>query len=198
MNSEEIIIIDKIKKGDKQIFRKLYQVYYQRMILYARSYVDNSNTAEDIVQDLFFHLWEKREDVTITTSFSSYLFRAVHNRCIQFLRHRKVEHGYKEFHQIKIREAEIMYYCAGDYSFSENRLNEIQKIIQKTYLSLPQKTNTIFSLSRKDFLSNTEIAQKLNINIKTVEYHITKALRAFREALSDFFILLVTFLSLFA
>ena len=186
MNTTEQNIIQLIQKGDKEVFRKLFDIYYRRLLLYAKSYTDSSSEAEDIVQDLFFSLWEKREELVILTSLSSYLFRVVHNRCIQFLRHKKVVNGFEIIHQLKLKDAELLYKTAYDYTFTEIRFKEIQTIFNQVSTKLPQKTGQIFRLSRESLKSNKEIAKKLNIEVKTVEYHITKALKIYYSALKDY------------
>jgi RNA polymerase sigma-70 factor (ECF subfamily) len=188
MDREEKHILKGIKQGDREVFRKLFDIYYQRLYLYARGYVEDSEAAKDIVQDLFINLWEKRKNLFINSSLSSYFFRAVHNRSIQFLRHKKVISEFKEKHALKLKEAEILYNTSAFFTFSEVRFNEIQDIYKRTYNSLPSKTREVFGLSRAKAMSYQDIARTLNINIKTVEYHISKALKIFHDALKDFFI----------
>ncbi|MBA7548347.1 hypothetical protein ES705_40799 [subsurface metagenome] len=183
-------ILSKIKHGDREVFRKLFETYYQRLTLYANSYVEDTSVSEDIVQDLFFHLWEKRTELAIFSSISSYLFRAVHNRSIQYLRHKRVTSDFNEKEQLKLKEVEILYNTSGDFTFSEIQLNEIESIVSKTYSSLPEKTKEIFRLSREDHRSYQKIADILKTNTKTVEYHISKTLKTLRMALKDYFFLL--------
>lgn len=194
MDKNENNIVRQIRQGDKEVFRDLFEIYYQRLFLYAKSYVGDPDTAKDIVQDLFIHLWEKRKNLVIISSLSSYFFRAIHNRSIQFLRHKKVISKYKEKHLLKLKEAEILYNTSVDFTLSDVQFNEIQNILNETYNSLPAKTREVFRLSRQEAKSNRVIANTLNINIKTVEYYITKALKVFHSALKDYFILFVPLL----
>jgi RNA polymerase sigma-70 factor (family 1) len=193
MDNFERSIILSIQRGDKEVFRKLFDIYYKRLLLFAKSYTDESGEAEDIVQDLFFNLWEKRDELIILNSLSSYLYRAVHNRCIQYLRHKKVTADFRTKHQLKLKEADIMYHSSSDFSFTELQFNELQHIIEQTSNRLPKKTREIFKLSRESFKSNKEIAGMLDLQVKTVEYHITKALKIFHTALKDFLILFLFF-----
>lgn len=187
MENKEKISARQIKKGDTAFFKELFDIYYQRLFLYARSYIGDQDIAEDLVQDMFCHLWEKRKDLVIFTSLSSYLFRAIHNRCIQYLRHRKVAGKYREIHKMKLREAEIMYNRATEFSFSEQQVKEIRALYDQTSQRLPEKTREIFRMSREDGLTNQEISDSLGISIKTVEYHMSKALKSFRMALKEYF-----------
>ena len=177
-----------IKSGDRTVFRELFDTYYTKLFLYARSYVEQEKEAEDIVQDLFFHLWDRRKDVVIFSSVSSYLFRAIHNRCIQHLRHRKVKKGYELKHFLKIKEAEAVYRTSSDFSFSSLQIKEIQVILDKVYDELPGKAREVFRLSREGSKSHKDIANTLDISVKSVEYHITQTLRKFRFALRDYLV----------
>ncbi len=194
MDNQEKKIVGLIKEGNKEAFRHLFDLYYHRLLLYAKSYVEDPIEAEDIVQELFFNLWEKREELEILTSLSSYLFRAVHNRCLQYLRHRKVAAEYELRHQLKMKEAEMLYSSSSDFTFTEVQFNEMQRIFDQAKKALPDKTQEIFTLSRDASKTNKEIAGLLNIEVKTVEYHITKALKTFHSALRDYFIILVLFI----
>jgi RNA polymerase sigma-70 factor (ECF subfamily) len=188
MEKTEKKIIKRIRNGDAKVFEELFNVYYQRLMLYAISYVEENNAAEDIVQEIFFCIWKNRKDNLINSSLSSYLFRAVHNRSIQYLRHKKVMSDFEEKHLLKIKEAEMLYNLAGDYHYSEIQYDEIEKILHQTFDTLPEKTREIFKLSRENNKSNQKIAEILQINVKTVEYHITKTLKILRHALSDYFV----------
>ena len=186
MDTSEKLYVRRIRRGDKEVFRILFTEYYYKLFVYAKSYVEDSEVAEDIVQDIFFHLWEKHREVEISSSLSSYLFRSVHNRSIQYLRHKKVVAGYEERHSMKIKEAEILYNSSNDFSLSYVHLNEIQEIIRQTIEKMPPKTREIFRLSREAAKSNQTIATSMNMTIKSVEYHITKALKILYSALKDY------------
>ncbi len=188
MEKREKIIIKRIRSGDTKVFEELFNVYYHRLMLYALSYVDENQVAEDIVQEIFFNIWKNRKENLINTSISSYLFRAVHNRSIQHLRHKKVVSDYEEKHMLKIKEAEMLYGLAGDYHYSEIQYNEIENILNQTFETLPEKTREVFRLSRENNTSNKKIAEAMHIDVKTVEYHISKTLKILRHALNDYFI----------
>jgi RNA polymerase sigma-70 factor, ECF subfamily len=186
MNLCDKSIIQRIKQGDKDVFKTIYDLYYQRLRLYAISYIEDSDTAEDIVQELLFNLWEKRDSLEIVSSVSSYLYRAIHNRCIQYLRHRRVIARYQERHLLKIKDAEIMSQYGNDFSF-----NEIEEIKERIFNSLSPKTKKIFQLSRNEDKNNKEIAELLDLSVKSVEYHITKALKSFHLALKDYILFII-------
>ena len=184
-NDEDLIQL--IRKGDKETFGKLFDIYYQRLLYYAKSYTGNLVDAEDIVQDLFFHLWESRTVIDINSSISAYFFRTIHNRSIQFLRHKKVIEGFESHHQLKLKEAEILNNSSDNFTFTEIQFKEIEHIFSVTNKNLSEKTREIFKLSRENSMSNKEIASLLKVQVKTIEYHITKALKVFHVAMKDYF-----------
>ncbi len=94
---------------------------------------------------------------------------------------------YEEKHLLKIKEAEMMYGLSGGYHYSEIQYNEIERIMNQTFDTLPEKTREIFRLSRENNTTNRKIAEALKINVKTVEYHISKTLKLLRHALNDYF-----------
>jgi RNA polymerase sigma-70 factor, ECF subfamily len=194
MNKRDQRIIKGIRKGNLPDFKSLYDTYYRRMVLYSLSYIENKEIAEDIVQDVFLKLWEKRKDAFIVSSVDSYLFRAVHNACIQYFRHNKVTERYENQHKLKLKEIDILYHSWNQNENTPADFNEIKRISERTLYALPEKTREIFSLSRQDQLTNKEISQKILVDIKTVEYHIGKALKAFRENLKDYLMFVAAYL----
>jgi RNA polymerase sigma-70 factor (ECF subfamily) len=186
MSDEEIQILKKINNGDNEAFRHLFNLYYRRLTIYASGYLENNLAAEDLVQDLFVDIWEKRDRLVINSSVSSYFFSAIHNRCIQQLRRIKVQQNWQNKQILKLREAEIMMNNSFDFELSDVEMKEIQKIVDNVLSALPEKTKMIFEMSRKSFLSNQEIADKLKVSLKTVEYHISKVLSKLRSALGNF------------
>jgi RNA polymerase sigma-70 factor (ECF subfamily) len=186
MNKKDQYILKKIRAGDKSGFRVLFDQYYKRLYLYATSYLEDQFVAEDIVQDIFISMWENRKNLKINTSISSYLFSAIHNRCIHYLRKMKVRNIHRQNEILKLKEAEILSGNSNDFFFSEIESDEIRQIIIHVFDSLPEKTQNIFRLSRTGLLTYAEIAKHLDISIKTVEYHISKALKEFRLALQPY------------
>ncbi|MCG8698682.1 MAG: RNA polymerase sigma-70 factor [Bacteroidales bacterium] len=186
MKSPDKDILHGIYKKDIKTFELLYNQYFNRLCHYAYSYIDERKQAEDIVHDVFVALWNKKLEADTIECISSYLFRAAHHKCVSYLRHKIVQRKYEARHSLKIKEAELMYHDYKNYTFSSLQLQEMQDIIDTTINDLPGKTADIFKLSRKEELKNTEIATKLNVSVKTVEYHMTKALQALQQALKEF------------
>jgi RNA polymerase sigma-70 factor (ECF subfamily) len=186
INREQLMIrtieTDTVKKlsfKDLRSFEVLFRQYYQMLCSYAFRFVNDTDTAEEIVQDLFYKLWEKRDELQINTSVKSYLFSAVHNRCLKYIEHRNVETKYKNYYLLHESEIDNETQNASD-------IQELQGIIDKTLDSLPDKCSRVFKLSRFEGLKYHEIAEKLSISVKTVEANMGKALKMLRKNLKNY------------
>jgi len=164
---------------DLQSFEMMFRHYYQMLCAYAIRFVNDADTAEEIVQDLFYKLWEKRSELKISTSVKSYLFSAVHNRCLKFIEHRNVEARYRNYYLL--HESEI-----DNEQHDTAHIHELQGIIDTTLNSLPERCSRIFRLNRFEGLKYQEIAQKLAISVKTVEANMGKALKLLRKNLKNY------------
>lgn len=172
--------IRQIQLGNLQVFENLFRQYYQMLCHYALKFVGDPDTAEELVQDLFYTLWEKRMELTINTSVKSYLFSAVHNRCLKFIEHRSVEQKYRNYY-LK-HESEI----DNDEADSAG-VAEMQQIINRTLDSLPDRCGKIFRLNRFEGLKYQEIAERLSISVKTVEANMGRALKVLRKSLKEYY-----------
>ncbi|HDS06121.1 MAG TPA: RNA polymerase sigma-70 factor [Bacteroides sp.] len=183
MGFDEKTLLNRIREGDREGFRLLFDLYYKRLCLYLSHTLEDPNTAEDLVQEVFLYLWKNRGRIRITSSLSGYLFTSAHHLCIEHIRKLRLKESYRREMEMKIRESEVMLKHASDFSFDSLDLKEVQAVIENTVAGLPEKTREIFLMSRREFLSHAEIAVKLDVSVKTVEYHITNALKKLRTAL---------------
>ena len=185
---EEKVLFDRIKRGDEKAFEMLFNKYYGHLCLFAARIINDDVTAEEIVQDLFVKLWEKREQLFIETSLKNYLFRSVKNLCLNFIQHNKT----------KIRHAEIVLSEVENNFTDDDSYPEIDLAfkIEESINSLPEKRKEIFRLSRQEGLKYHEIAQKLNISVKTVETQMSLAIKTLRDKLKKYNTFFYTFLLL--
>ncbi len=179
MSQEDAKIIKLIKSGNLKAFEEFFRSLYQPLCYYALKYVSSPDIAEEIVQDLFYTLWEKHEELSINTSLKSYMYAATHNRCIKYLDHRRIEMKYEEY----VREHTDTY---SEPIADGGNLKEIQQIIDKTLSSLPEKCSIIFRMNRFEGLRYNDIARKLSISVKTVEANMGKALKHLRKNLKAY------------
>ena len=169
-----------IVRGDKGAFEQLFRDWYVRLCVYAESIVRDRDMAEDIVQNVFCTLWEKRLGIDIRESLKSYLYRSVYNAALNSIKHEKVKLAFFQFmnkHGVK-GENNIEYY------FDEENQNVILREINTAIEALPEQCREIFMLSRFSGKKSTEIASILNISARTVETQLYRAMKRLREDLS--------------
>jgi len=171
-------IIRRIRQGDTGQFESLFRSSYVSLVRYARTLIKDHDTAEEIVQDLFFRIWKDRERLQIESSLNGYLYRAVHNRCLHYLNHIKVVEKYAR--EIAFNETENNE-TPGDILNYRDLQAKIAGILER----LPEKCGKIFCMSRFEGLKYSEIAHKLSISVKTVEANMGRALKEFRKALAE-------------
>lgn len=184
MADKDTLYVKGIKEGDRVVFEQLFREFYPMLCNYLRRYEPDKSSAEEIVQDFFCKLWDKHFEIQINTSIGSYLRKSVVNH---YLNHaRKTENERKLVgHSENIEDI----YGGNDHD-SDNELNEH---VNRALLELPEKRREIFEMSRFDGLKYHEIAEKLNINVKTVETQMSRSLEFMRKYLKEFisFMLLI-------
>ncbi len=158
------------------VFENIYREFYIDLCRYCFLFVRCEKIAEDIVQEQFIYLWEKRNDISIRTSVKSYLFKAVRNKSINYLK--------SKYANICFEDPDVIFEIA-EFSTSDRNYEtqELERIIDMALKSLPERCYHIFSLSRYSPLSNKQIAEKLGISEKTVENQITIALKKIKSYL---------------
>ena len=158
--------------------------FYSPLCEYASQFVSDDD-AEELVQDLMLHIWEDRAYLTVERSLKSYLFVSIKNRCYNAIRDRRA----KERIQMLLYEKLKDQVDDPDYYI----LNELAENIEKAIGKLPENYRETFRMSRFGEMPNNDIAQKLGVSVKTVEYRITQSLKILRVYLKDYLPLL-TFL----
>lgn len=158
-------------------------MYFERLCSFARQYVSDNDTAQDICQKVFISLWEKRATIDPERSISSYLFTSVRNRCLNHIRDHK-----------KFRSRLLDVECGEiEIGITEDHfaLEELQQRIEAILETLPPKCRQVFELSRYENKKYKEIAEELDIAQKTVEAHMSKAIKSLRDQLGDYLTMLI-------
>lgn len=168
-------ILHKIYLGDEKSFTEAFDRYYAVLCFYADKYLHDTDESRSLVQQVFVDLWLKRDKIDISQSLKSYLFKTVRNYALDKLRHAAVEHKYLEkFHPDNV---------SCDNSLIEEA--ELNARINTAINELPPKCREIFLLCRFEEMKYLEIAEKLNISVKTVEMQMGIALKKLRFKLTD-------------
>lgn len=178
MNTQsDLQLFNKILGDDENAFSELFHRYYSALCGFVFRYLDDEAVTEELVQEVFVRMWEKRKQLSIQTSVKSYLYRAVKNELINRQNHEKVELKYRR--TLQQDENEIR---------AEQVLPEVDLMrkIEASIEALPPKRKEIFKLSREKGLSYREIAEQLGISVKTVEAQMGQALKQLREDLKDY------------
>lgn len=169
-------------------FEQIYKQYYPKMFAFAKNYIPANEDAENIVQDVFLSLWERKQEIVISYTLVTYLFTLVKNRCLNFLRHKLIEEEFnsqmKEELRFKLDALESM-----DYSYQSEK--ELQEIIRRALDSLPERCREVFIKSRIEGLKYKEISEELGISVNTVENQMVTALKKLRVELKDYLPLLL-------
>lgn len=169
------------EEGDRSAFEKLFRAYYKRLHGFAYSYIEQKETAEDIVQSVFLKIWIQRENWNPPGTVKQYLFAAIRNETLNMLRHEKIivdaeDDVIRSFRE-PLRKIDI-----GEQSDTDCLRKKINEGIQR----LPSSCRQIFLLNRRSGLTYTEIADYLGVSINTVNTQMGRALKSLRDHLSDY------------
>jgi RNA polymerase sigma-70 factor (ECF subfamily) len=170
---------DKIKllrEGDVSVFEELFNLHYPALKLNALKYVLASQEAEDIVHNVFLNLWDKREQLDVRESISTYLQASVRNASLNYLRREKVRDNYRASLLVRLSEADPQG-SPSDELIRQEDIDEIKEAIDR----LPDKCRQIFRMSRFEEMKNQEISDALDISLRTVENQIYRALKILRK-----------------
>lgn len=171
--------ISLINAGDETVFEKLFKQYFKVLQNYAFTILNDLDIAEEMVQNVFLKVWEKREKLPSDISIKAYLYKSVYHESLNWLRHEKVKSSYQK-HTLYIMKDEV------NNATDQLKLKQLQNHLKEALNELPQQCRTIFQMSRFEELRYREIANELGISVKTVENQMGKALKLMRTKLIDF------------
>ncbi len=187
MPSENDLFLNKLTRDDAKAFECIFKLYYPRLTLFANRFLNDIAAAEEIVSDIFVMLWENGHEINFTGTVSSYLFKSVQNRCLNYLKHQKIENLYVNYLEREQLLNEVVFTAESPYLEKE-----MAQQINIALESLPEKCREIFMMSRFDHMKYKDIAQKLSLSPKTVERQVSIALDKLRRLLKH-----VTYMLLF-
>jgi RNA polymerase sigma-70 factor (family 1) len=181
LNTDSKFLIDRLRKGDENAYELLFKEYYKVLTIFASKYIKDIEESKELVQELFVHIYEKRENLDINSSLKSYLFRSVHNRSINLINAKKIREKYAEHYSntTDLKQNTIE---------QDVNASELESALHSAINDLPPKCRAIFKMNRFDGLSNHEIAEKLTLSKRTVETQISKALKILRIKIEPFMI----------
>jgi RNA polymerase sigma-70 factor (ECF subfamily) len=169
--------ISSLKKGDSKGYQFLVTSYHQKLCVYANSLTNDSDLAEDIVQNVFMSIWKNRNKLKDQFVVKSYLYKSVYNEFIDQYRKKKA------VFTLEKKYIEALTYIVEEED--EKSLEKLMNIVKEEIDKLPPKCKQTFLLSKEEGLTNLEISEYLNISIKSVEAHITKAFSVLRKSIGN-------------
>lgn len=173
--------------GDRKSYTQLFHYYYKNLVLFAGSFIKDVSVCEDIVQTIFIKLWTNRTNLTEVTSIRSYLLKSTQNACISYIRHLKVRTDYGDY--------TIAHSFAECYSAEEYILHsELNEKLEKALDVLSPLHRKCFVMSRIEGKKYAEIAEELDVSVRTVELKIAESLKLLKVHLNDYFTFILLFL----
>ena len=191
LSEEDIALITAIKQGNKRVFEGFYKKYYKQLFAIAYRYTGQAQAAEEIVHDVFIKIWNKAGQLNVQQSMKSYLFKSVINSSLNFIKKEKMD-AQKRLVYIKVQDESL---GDQDRDAEEELLNRLEEALKL----LPEKCRQVMFLSRFGKLKQQEIADQMNISVKTVKNHLTYGFQKMRqhfEKQKQFISILLIFLNI--
>lgn len=180
---DEEFLFASIRKGDKQAFAELFDRFWSKAFFIAYRKLNDQEATQEVVQEVFITLWNKRESLSIQ-NFSSYLYACVKNKCLNYIESKIIEKKHWDYYKQFIPKSDFETEKMVSY-------DTLLEAINTSMESLPKKTRRVFQLNRLEGRSISEIANVLNLSEKTIEYHLARSLKHLKMHLKDFTLLLV-------
>jgi RNA polymerase sigma-70 factor (family 1) len=171
------IDFESFKNGNHQFFERLYIAYFEKLCVYSLNYISDKDTIQDLVQDVFITLWTNKKKIEITTSLKSYLYKMVYYKIMDTHRTAKKKNDLLSSYY---KDA-LDFVIESDEDYLAERLNKLENCIQE----LPEKCKKVFIAKKITNLKNEQVTEQLNISVKTMEGHITKALKFIRNCMNQ-------------
>jgi len=185
---QEDNIKQQLEKNSTKAFEELFRLYHNDICNYVFSILLDRQDAEEVAQQTFVKLWEKRDEVSRILSLKSYLYRSAYNLCLNKFKHDKVRERYATEERYKLQEAFLS-------EFENTHDTEVMEAIKKAVEQLPTKNKEVFTLRYLRGFNTQEVSEELGITVRTVETHVSNALKILREKLKgiDLLTLLLIF-----
>lgn len=171
-------LVLRLKSGDNDAFEKLFQKYHKKIFFFALRYNNSKEDAEGVVQDVFIKIWNERKTLKEDLSFNSYVFTITKNHLFNINRKKLNEKAYKEYF--------IHHFTKADNKPEQDIIYlDLKSKLDAVIDGLPTQRKKIFIMSRRQGLSNKEIAEELDLSVRTVEVHISLALKTIKKAANN-------------
>ncbi len=186
-----------LRKGNPVAFKEVFTVLYPRLKGYCKLFVADGNHVEDLIQETFIAVWDKRASIKPGKSIESYVFVILRNKCLNFLKtQQRLNYDVVALKDLKVEDLQFLYHL--DFIEREDRSLEEQLIesLKQAIDELPDKMKQVFFLCKVKGKKQKEVARELNISVKTVEKHIALAKHQIRAKLQDQYPALLVFIAM--
>ena len=184
------IVLQNLANDDKKALEELFNFYYPRLYRFSKSFLKFEEGIDDILQDVFIKIWNHRANIYSTESFNPFIFTVTRNLLLNELRSR--------LNDQKLKEKVLKLSLPEEYnSYEKIEYSELKNMVDQIVSNLPEKQQEVFVLSRNQGLSHKEIAEKLEISSKTVEYHISLSTSTIKSKLKQMGVISLLYFYLF-
>jgi len=190
------LLIKQLKSGSKSAFNSIYHEYYEMLLYVSLQYISDREDAKEAVQEAFVKLWENRATLKETANIRNFLYTIVKNNSLNVLK--KQEVILRSHENIRWMEMHYNYEAMTRLGFDSIEFKELKQKVDEAIENLPEHCRVVFKMSRFNQLKNREIAQKLNVSEKTVEAHMTKAMKLLKGELKPYLSLLIIVSDIFS
>lgn len=167
------------KNDDMDAYEKLYYYYYRKLCLLAKFYVKNDEVSEEIVNDTFIAVWKNRRGLFQVKNFTFYIYRALKNRCLNYIH----DHKNMEFVAVESLQAELVDHTPN--KFEELVYQDLNTQINAAIAKLPEQCKVVFKMVKQDGLKHKEVAEILDVSVRTVEYHMSVAIKKIAQSVNS-------------
>lgn len=184
-NKEELLHFKNLKKGNEKAFEYFFNKYYNHILGFCVQFIYDKPESKGIAQEAFLNLWLKREKVATLNGIKSFLYTYAKSKCLNAIRHQKIKEKFKT-ETLNKKERALDIEILESMNFDTLALSELEELIHKSIQELPDKTKKVFLKKRFENKKNQEIADELQVSLKSVEAHMTKALKLLKDKLADY------------
>lgn len=174
-HDQDLVLFEQVKKDDLKAYETIFKQYYAELYRFAYNYLRDQVPSEEMAQEVFLYIWEKRDQIEIKTTLKTYLYSAVKNKCLNYIK-------YEVPRKHELEESHLAMMVTNQPEKEEDA-DKLKRHIKEAVDQLPNKCRQIFVLSRNAGLTYEEIAEEMEISVKTVENQMSIALKKLRESL---------------
>ena len=177
-NISDNLLVTKIRQNDKDAFKSLYDRYSRKIYFFSLKHLNDTYEVEELVQSVFINVWENRRSLDPDNSIKSYIYKAVVNYIINYLRKKAIRASYIE---TELKKGER----SSDITYEQIFFEDLERSIDSIVGTLPAQQQKIFSLNRSEGLTHEEIARQLGLSVRTVENQMYRSVQLIRKTLRE-------------